>query len=40
MENELWLEADALHEELDKPHEECGVFGIYRREGKGVGAET
>ncbi len=40
MKNELWLEADELHEELDKPHEECGVFGIYRKEGKGVVAET
>lgn len=27
-------------ETLDKPHEECGVFGIYRKEGTGVVAET
>ena len=40
MENELWLDVDELHEDIDKPHEECGVFGIYRREGLGVVAET
>jgi len=40
MENKLWLEAEAIHEDMDKPHDECGVFGIYRKEGKGVVAET
>jgi len=40
MENELWLDANDIHEDMDKPHEECGVFGIYRREGTGVVAET
>ena len=27
MDNKFWLEAEELHEEMDKPHEECGVFG-------------
>ncbi|MGN0793977.1 MAG: amidophosphoribosyltransferase [Aristaeellaceae bacterium] len=40
MKNELWLDMDELHEDIDKPREECGVFGIYRREGNGVVAET
>ncbi len=40
MENKLWLETDGIHEDLDKPHEECGVFGICRREGKGVVGAT
>ncbi len=40
MQNKLWLDTEDTHEELDKPQDECGVFGIYRREGKGVVAET
>ena len=40
MENKLWLEAEDTHENLDKPQDECGVFGIYRKEGKGVVADT
>ena len=40
MENKLWLETEEIHEDMDKPHDECGVFGIFRREGKGVVAET
>ena len=40
MENKLWLETDAIHEDMDKPHDECGVFGIYRKEGRGVVADT
>ena len=40
MENKLWLEAGDTHENLDKPQDECGVFGIYRKEGKGVVADT
>ncbi len=40
MENELWLDADTIHDDMDKPHEECGVFGIYRKNSKGVVAET
>lgn len=40
MENKLWLEAEDAHENLDKPQDECGVFGIYRKEGKGVVAAT
>ena len=40
MQNKLWLDTEGTHEELDKPQDECGVFGIYRREGKGVVAET
>ena len=40
MENKLWLEAEEIHEDMDKPHDECGVFGIFRKDGKGVVAET
>ena len=40
MENKLWLETEEIHEDMDKPHDECGVFGIFRKEGKGVVAET
>ena len=40
MENKLWLDAEELHEEMDKPQDECGVFGIFRKEGMGVVAET
>ena len=40
MENKLWLESVDTHENLDKPQDECGVFGIYRKEGKGVVADT
>ncbi len=40
MSKEMWLDTEDLHEGMDKPHEECGVFGIYRQEGKGVVAET
>ena len=40
MQNKLWLDVEDTHEELDKPQDECGVFGIYRKEGKGVVAET
>ena len=40
MENKLWLETEDTHEDMDKPHDECGVFGIYRKEGRGVVAET
>ncbi len=40
MENKLWLETEDTHENLDKPQDECGVFGIYRKEGKGVVADT
>ncbi len=40
MENKLWLETEDAHEDLDKPQDECGVFGIYRKEGKGVVADT
>ena len=40
MENELWLESVDTHENLDKPQDECGVFGIYRKAGKGVVADT
>ena len=40
MKNKLWLETEDTHEDFDKPHDECGVFGIYRKEGKGVVAET
>ena len=40
MQDKPWLETEDTHEGLDKPHDECGVFGIYRREGKGVVAET
>ena len=40
MENKLWLETEDTHEDFDKPHDECGVFGIYRKEGSGVVAET
>ena len=40
MENKLWLETEDVHENLDKPQDECGVFGIYRKEGKGVVADT
>ena len=40
MENKLWLESEDTHENLDKPQDECGVFGIYRKESKGVVADT
>ena len=40
MENKLWFETEEIHEDLDKPHDECGVFGIYRKAGKGVVADT
>ena len=40
MENKLWLESEDTHENLDKPQDECGVFGIYRKERKGVVADT
>ena len=40
MENKLWLDTEEIHEDMDKPRDECGVFGIFRREGKGVVAET
>ena len=40
MQDKRWLETEDTHEELDKPHDECGVFGIYRKESKGVVAET
>ena len=40
MENKLWLETADTHEDLDKPQDECGVFGIYRKEGRGVVADT
>ncbi|MBE5810772.1 MAG: amidophosphoribosyltransferase [Clostridiales bacterium] len=40
MENKLWLDTEDIHENLDKPQDECGVFGIYRKEGKGVVADT
>ena len=40
MENKLWLETEDVHENLDKPQDECGGFGIYRKEGKGVVADT
>ena len=40
MQNKLWLDTEDTHEALDKPQDECGVFGIYRKEGKGVVAET
>lgn len=34
------LSLDAMDLERVKPHEECGVFGLYRRGGEGVVAET
>ena len=40
MDNKLWLESEDTHENLDKPQDECGVFGIYRKAGKGVVADT
>ena len=40
MQNKLWLDVEDTHEELDKPQDESGVSGIYRKEGKGVVAET
>lgn len=40
MENKLWLDTEEIHEDMDKPHDECGVFGIYRREGTGVVGPT
>ena len=40
MQDKLWLDTEDIHEEMDKPHDECGVFGIYRREGTGVVGPT
>ena len=40
MQNELWLDAEEIHEDMDKPHDECGVFGIYRKNGTGVVGPT
>ncbi len=40
MDDKRWLDIDAIHEDFDKPHEECGVFGIWRKEGQGVVGET
>ena len=40
MENNLWLDTEEIHEDLDKPHDECGVFGIYLKEGRGVVGPT
>lgn len=40
MQDSHWLDFDDVHENMDKPREECGVFGIYRTEGTGVVAET
>ena len=40
MQNELWLDAEEIHEDMDKPHDECGVFGIYRKESTGVVGPT
>ncbi len=40
MDDRRWLDIEESCETLDKPHEECGVFGIWRKQGQGVVAET
>ena len=40
MQDNLWLDTEDIHEDMDKPHDECGVFGIYRKNGTGVVGPT